>query len=100
MCGIVGYIGSRDVSATLIEGLRLLEYRGYDSAGIAVAARSGVPRNARSASSIASHRVSRGERFHRSHRRHTTQSRPFAASYANRRPTGKCSITSFDARLA
>ena len=41
MCGIVGYIGSRDVSATLIEGLRLLEYRGYDSAGIAVAARSG-----------------------------------------------------------
>lgn len=36
MCGIVGYIGSRDVSNFLIEGLRRLEYRGYDSAGIAV----------------------------------------------------------------
>lgn len=41
MCGIVGYIGSRDVSTTLIAGLRLLEYRGYDSAGIAVAATGG-----------------------------------------------------------
>lgn len=41
MCGIVGYIGSRDVSLTLIDGLRLLEYRGYDSAGIAVAAAGG-----------------------------------------------------------
>jgi len=42
MCGIVGYIGSRDVSATLMAGLRLLEYRGYDSAGIAVAAGDGA----------------------------------------------------------
>lgn len=41
MCGIVGYIGLRDVSTTLIEGLRLLEYRGYDSAGIAVASHLG-----------------------------------------------------------
>ncbi|MCB1089243.1 MAG: glutamine--fructose-6-phosphate transaminase (isomerizing), partial [Verrucomicrobiae bacterium] len=37
MCGIVGYIGYRDVSNFLIEGLHRLEYRGYDSAGIAVA---------------------------------------------------------------
>ncbi len=36
MCGIVGYIGSRETSRVLIEGLRRLEYRGYDSAGIAV----------------------------------------------------------------
>ncbi|MBX3441378.1 MAG: glutamine--fructose-6-phosphate transaminase (isomerizing) [Planctomyces sp.] len=36
MCGIVGYIGSRQVSDFLIEGLRRLEYRGYDSAGVAV----------------------------------------------------------------
>ncbi len=36
MCGIVGYIGSKDPVEVLIEGLRKLEYRGYDSAGIAV----------------------------------------------------------------
>ena len=36
MCGIVGYIGSRQAAGLLIEGLRRLEYRGYDSAGIAV----------------------------------------------------------------
>ena len=38
MCGIVGYIGSRDSVNLLLEGLRRLEYRGYDSAGIATAA--------------------------------------------------------------
>ena len=36
MCGIVGYVGERSVVPVLIEGLRKLEYRGYDSAGIAV----------------------------------------------------------------
>ena len=36
MCGIVGYIGSRDVKEILLQGLEKLEYRGYDSAGIAV----------------------------------------------------------------
>ncbi len=36
MCGIVGYVGSKEVSPILIEGLKRLEYRGYDSAGIAV----------------------------------------------------------------
>ena len=35
MCGIVGYIGHRNVSDFLIEGLNRLEYRGYDSAGVA-----------------------------------------------------------------
>ncbi|MGQ9646197.1 MAG: glutamine--fructose-6-phosphate transaminase (isomerizing) [Thermodesulfobacteriota bacterium] len=36
MCGIVGYIGTRETAKVLIDGLRRLEYRGYDSAGIAV----------------------------------------------------------------
>ncbi|MBI2835371.1 MAG: glutamine--fructose-6-phosphate transaminase (isomerizing) [Acidobacteria bacterium] len=36
MCGIIGYIGSKEVLPILIEGLRRLEYRGYDSAGVAV----------------------------------------------------------------
>ena len=36
MCGIVGAIADRDIVPILIEGLRRLEYRGYDSAGIAV----------------------------------------------------------------
>lgn len=36
MCGIVGYIGSRDSQPILLEGLKKLEYRGYDSAGVAI----------------------------------------------------------------
>ena len=36
MCGIVGMVAGRDVTPVLMEGLRRLEYRGYDSAGLAV----------------------------------------------------------------
>jgi glutamine phosphoribosylpyrophosphate amidotransferase len=36
MCGIVGYIGNKQAGSVILEGLRGLEYRGYDSAGIAV----------------------------------------------------------------
>ena len=36
MCGIVGYIGSKNVTEILMDGLTRLEYRGYDSAGVAV----------------------------------------------------------------
>jgi glucosamine--fructose-6-phosphate aminotransferase (isomerizing) len=36
MCGIIGYIGRKDASPILVEALRRLQYRGYDSAGLAV----------------------------------------------------------------
>ena len=44
MCGIVGAVAGREVPAILLEGLQRLEYRGYDSAGIAVANGSGIER--------------------------------------------------------
>ena len=36
MCGIVGYIGHRDALQVILSGLEKLEYRGYDSAGVAI----------------------------------------------------------------
>ena len=36
MCGIVGYLGKQDAYPVLIKGLKRLEYRGYDSAGVAL----------------------------------------------------------------
>ncbi|MBV8099917.1 MAG: glutamine--fructose-6-phosphate aminotransferase, partial [Verrucomicrobia bacterium] len=38
MCGIIGYIGQAEATPILMDGLRRLEYRGYDSAGIALVA--------------------------------------------------------------
>jgi glucosamine--fructose-6-phosphate aminotransferase (isomerizing) len=51
MCGIVGYVGSKPLLPVLIEGLRRLEYRGYDSAGIAVV-QDGMMRIRRSAGKL------------------------------------------------
>jgi glutamine---fructose-6-phosphate transaminase (isomerizing) len=42
MCGIVGYIGRRNSQEILLEGLKKLEYRGYDSAGVAVYTSNGL----------------------------------------------------------
>ena len=36
MCGIIGYVGSKEIIPILLEGLHSLEYRGYDSSGIAI----------------------------------------------------------------
>jgi glucosamine--fructose-6-phosphate aminotransferase (isomerizing) len=48
MCGIVGYAGFREATPLLLGGLKRLEYRGYDSAGIAVLGPDGVVRVQRS----------------------------------------------------
>jgi glutamine---fructose-6-phosphate transaminase (isomerizing) len=42
MCGIIGYIGSKPVVAVLLDGLRRMEYRGYDSAGVALVSPEGI----------------------------------------------------------
>ncbi|MDV2686892.1 glutamine--fructose-6-phosphate aminotransferase, partial [Alkalihalophilus lindianensis] len=42
MCGIVGYIGNHDAKEILLKGLEKLEYRGYDSAGLALISEAGV----------------------------------------------------------
>ncbi|SIT44521.1 L-glutamine:D-fructose-6-phosphate aminotransferase [Paraburkholderia piptadeniae] len=52
MCGIVGAVAQRNIVSVLIEGLRRLEYRGYDSCGVAVLA-GGEPKRARSVARVA-----------------------------------------------
>jgi glucosamine--fructose-6-phosphate aminotransferase (isomerizing) len=42
MCGIVGYVGRQEALPILVEGLHRLEYRGYDSAGVALITSSGL----------------------------------------------------------
>ena len=72
MCGIIGYVGDRDASFILVQGLKRLEYRGYDSAGVATfhdgqidgAAR---PRQARQPREPAARGSDHGHGRHRSH---------------------------------
>ena len=72
MCGIIGYIGPKDVVPVLIDGLRRLEYRGYDSAGVAVV-RDGAIDLRRSAGKLSNledviaHRAARRRLRHRPH---------------------------------
>src|ERR1700712_1607906 len=52
MCGIVGYVGPRSALEVVMQGLRRLEYRGYDSSGVAVISESGELRTAKKAGRI------------------------------------------------
>jgi glucosamine--fructose-6-phosphate aminotransferase (isomerizing) len=52
MCGIVGYVGSRPALDVVVEGLKRLEYRGYDSAGVAICSPSGALQTAKKAGRI------------------------------------------------
>jgi glucosamine--fructose-6-phosphate aminotransferase (isomerizing) len=81
MCGIVGYVGSRDATPVLLDGLRRLEYRGYDSAGIAVVGNDGVVRVARSEGKLGNLTVKIAQnpppgRFGVGHTRWATHGRP------------------------
>src|ERR1019366_4397508 len=42
MCGIVGYVGGRKAASIILDGLKRLEYRGYDSAGVAILQDGGI----------------------------------------------------------
>jgi glucosamine--fructose-6-phosphate aminotransferase (isomerizing) len=53
MCGIVGYVGEQDALEVVLGGLRRLEYRGYDSAGVAVLGADGLLRTERKAGKLA-----------------------------------------------
>ncbi|UKE46737.1 glutamine--fructose-6-phosphate transaminase (isomerizing) [Xanthomonas cerealis] len=64
MCGIVGAIAERDVVPVLIEGLKRLEYRGYDSSGIAVVAADGVRRVRRTGRVVEMERAALAEDLH------------------------------------
>ncbi len=59
MCGIVGYVGPDEALPIVLEGLRRLEYRGYDSAGVAVRGGRAAPSSSAPASSRSSRRRSR-----------------------------------------
>ncbi|MGB3426609.1 MAG: glutamine--fructose-6-phosphate aminotransferase, partial [Burkholderiaceae bacterium] len=53
MCGIVGAVATRDITPVLVEGLRRLEYRGYDSCGVALLTDGGALTRSRSTARVA-----------------------------------------------
>ena len=79
MCGIVGAVSTRDIVPILVEGLKRLEYRGYDSCGVAVH-QHGELRRTRSTSRGGRARCARWRTTHRRRHRH----RPHALGHARR----------------
>jgi glutamine---fructose-6-phosphate transaminase (isomerizing) len=93
MCGIVGYVGPRDAAPILLEGLRRLEYRGYDSAGLAVITDAGevfVEKKAGKLSNLTEHLNGGAPAGHPgiAHTRWATHGRP---NDANAHPHRDCS---------
>ena len=94
MCGIVGYVGDRDSVPIILESLRRLEYRGYDSAGIAVIEADGQLRGSKAEGKLQrlAERLNNGEQLHGAigfgHTRWATHGRP---SDANAHPHLDCS---------
>ena len=62
MCGIVGYVGPKQAEGVVVEGLRRLEYRGYDSAGVALVVDGRIAHEKR-AGKIANLLVTEGDLF-------------------------------------
>ena len=96
MCGIVGYVGPREAAPILLEGLKRLEYRGYDSAGIATLANGHVHRLAQPGQALESRREAQrlGEPSRGTtgigHTRWATHGRPTEANaHPHRDCTGK-----------
>jgi glucosamine--fructose-6-phosphate aminotransferase (isomerizing) len=93
MCGIVGYVGPRDAAPILLEGLRRLEYRGYDSAGLAILTAEGevfVEKKAGKLSNLTDHLNGSAPAGHPgiAHTRWATHGRP---NDANAHPHRDCS---------
>jgi glucosamine--fructose-6-phosphate aminotransferase (isomerizing) len=93
MCGIVGYVGPRDAAPILLEGLRRLEYRGYDSAGLAVLTEAGevfIEKKAGKLSNLTEHLNGGAPAGHPgiAHTRWATHGRP---NDANAHPHRDCS---------
>jgi glucosamine--fructose-6-phosphate aminotransferase (isomerizing) len=92
MCGIVGYVGPRDAAPILLDGLRRLEYRGYDSAGIALLTEAGdvfVEKKAGKLSNLTDHLNGSAPAGHPgiAHTRWATHGRP---NDANAHPHADC----------
>lgn len=84
MCGIVGYLGSRKAAEVIVEGLSKLEYRGYDSAGVAVNSSNEEELNIRKFKgrlSVLAEDLEKNPFFFSSRRRHT---RSASVSWARR----------------
>ncbi|KLU63977.1 glutamine--fructose-6-phosphate aminotransferase [isomerizing] [Desulfosporosinus acididurans] len=93
MCGIVGYVGKQTAIPILVEGLKKLEYRGYDSAGVAVLDAQGISVS-KSVGKLAALEKEIGENYSQScigigHTRWATHGRP---SQVNAHPHGDCGL--------